>query len=327
MKRSISPAVVLFFLSPVIAELLSGSSPPAEFFNPFTFVLLAALYGSGAILARELTVRWRKGWASLFALGAAYGILEEGLMVKSFFDPHWEDLGILGTYGRWAGVNWVWCLELTFVHAVISIAVPILLVELIFPARRSESWIGRQTLIGLSALLAADVVFGYFICGYTPPLVPYLLAVATVGGLVLLAQRLPRRLFAPKFIRVPHPFWFWLTGFLGTLAFFLVFWGLPNTALPSSLTMLIGAGLMALIAAVAMRMSGNWAAWQDKHRLALAGGLLTLAALFAPLQELDNPNRPDDTTGMTVVGLAALVFLLWLWRRVRSRSILLEGER
>lgn len=60
---------------------------------------------------------------------------------------------------------------------------------------------------------------------------------------------------------------------------------------------------------------------------ALAGGLLTLAALFAPLQELDNPNRPDDTTGMTVVGLAALVFLLWLWRRVRSRSILLEGER
>ena len=104
MKR-ILPAVVLFFLAPAIAELLSGSVPPVEFFNPFGFVLLTTLYGSGAILARELTIRWHKGWFGLFALGAAYGIIEEGLMVKSFFDPNWVDIGILGSYGRWAGVN------------------------------------------------------------------------------------------------------------------------------------------------------------------------------------------------------------------------------
>ena len=99
------PPVTLFFLAPVIAELLSGSAPPAEFFRPIGLAVLTILYGGGAILVREITIRWKKGWISLLVLGAAYGIIEEGLMVKSFFDPNWTDLGILGTYGRWLGVN------------------------------------------------------------------------------------------------------------------------------------------------------------------------------------------------------------------------------
>jgi len=137
-KKSIWPALTLFFLAPMLAELLSGSAPPVEFFNPFALLVLPALYGSGAILVRELRVRWGKGWPTVFALGAAYGIVEEGLMVKSFFDPNWMDLGPLGSYGRWAGVNWVWSLELTIFHAVFSIAIPILLVELLFPAQRDQ---------------------------------------------------------------------------------------------------------------------------------------------------------------------------------------------
>ena len=135
---------MLFFLAPAVGELLSGSSPPAEFFNPFTLLLLAALYGSGALLAREVRVRWNKGWPTVLALGAVYAIVEEGLMVKSFFDPAWVDLGLLGTYGRWGGVNWVWCLHLTAFHAVFSIAIPILLVELLFPVHRQERWLGRR---------------------------------------------------------------------------------------------------------------------------------------------------------------------------------------
>lgn len=101
----ISPAIVLFFLAPAIGELLSGSAPPAEFFNPIGLLLLSSLYGSGALLARELKLIWKKGYVSLFILGAAYGVIEEGLMVKSFFDPGWMDLGVLGVYGRWLEVN------------------------------------------------------------------------------------------------------------------------------------------------------------------------------------------------------------------------------
>ena len=109
-KRNV-PIIILALLSPAIAELLSGSSPPLEFFNPFGFVLLVGLYGCGVVIVRELSIRWEKGWGSILLLGAAYGIIEEGLAVKSFFDPNWMDLGILGTYGRWIGVNWVWIKE------------------------------------------------------------------------------------------------------------------------------------------------------------------------------------------------------------------------
>jgi hypothetical protein len=87
MRRRVPPALVLFFLAPAIGELLSGSSPPAEFFKPFPLLLLSALYGGGALLLRELALSWGKRWPTILTLGLAYGILEEGLMVKSFFDP------------------------------------------------------------------------------------------------------------------------------------------------------------------------------------------------------------------------------------------------
>jgi hypothetical protein len=130
------PAIVLFLLAPVCGELLSSSAPPLEFFNPLTFATLCLLYGGGAVLVRELAFRWRKGWVSILILGAAYGVIEEGLMVKSFFDPNWMDIGILGSYGRWLGVNWVWTVELTIYHAVISIGIPILITTLLFPERK-----------------------------------------------------------------------------------------------------------------------------------------------------------------------------------------------
>lgn len=310
--------MILFFLAPAIAELLSGSAPPVEFFNPVGFIILTTLYGSGAILARELTIKWRRSWASLLTLGAAYGVIEEGLMVKSFFDPNWIDLGILGSYGRWAGVNWVWSVQLTIYHALISIAIPILLVELIFPDRRNEAWIGQNGFIILPIILAVDVVLGYFLLtAYRPPAIQYVLTVAIVAATIVLAWRLPSQSFAPKSISPRHPFWFWLTGFLGTIAFFIVFAGLPHTTLPPYLTILTGFGLVALLIWLVMHMSSNGAAWTDMHRLAVAAGPLSLFILFSPIQESDI-SRQDNPAGMTVVGLATLIFLIWLWWWVRK---------
>ncbi len=319
-RKGIWPALTLFFLAPMLAELLSGSAPPVEFFNPFALPFLTALYGSGAILIRELRVRWAKGWPTVFVLGAAYGIVEEGLMVKSFFDPNWMDLGPLGSYGRWAGVNWVWSLQLTLFHAVFSIAIPILLVELIFPAQRDERWICRRGMIGLSLLLLADVLLGFLaLTTYRPPLVPYLLAVVAVIALFLIAQRLPARWAMPRPARVPRPLWFALIGLGATIVFFVIQWVPPEIGLPVSLTLLAAVALVALVAWRVQRMSRG-GAWNDEHRLALAGGALMFSVLLAPVQELDNLNRPDDTTGMTLVGLATLLFLVWLWRRVVQRN-------
>jgi hypothetical protein len=135
------PILLLFFLSPLIGEGLSGSTPPLAFLNPAVTLLLACLYGSGALLVRDYARRWQKGWRSILILGAAYGIIEEGIMVRSFFSPTWKDLGLLATYGRWLGTNWVWAEWLAIYHAIFSITIPIFLVELTYPQSKTRIWL------------------------------------------------------------------------------------------------------------------------------------------------------------------------------------------
>jgi hypothetical protein len=319
-RRGISPAIVLFFLSPMLAELLSGSSPPTEFFNPFTLVLLGLLYGGGSILVRELVLRWRKGWPSIFVLGAAYGILEEGLMVKSFFDPQWVDLGPLGVYGRWAGVNWVWSVGLTVFHAVWSIGIPILLVTLMFPQQARQPWVGRRMSRALAVLLLADVAFGYLaLTPYRPPLVPYLAAGVAVVALAFLARSMPAAFRRPRPVgaaaeKPRSGRWFFL-GLGWAIAFFATIWVVPNTRVVP----LANIGLILLLAAA------TWfglprlfpvSAWDARHLLALASGAAAFLILLAPLQELD-PARALEMKGMTVTAVVAVIGLVWMTWRTR----------
>src|SRR5829696_2113033 len=85
------------------------------------------------------------GWSSILVLGVAFGIVEEGLALESLFNPSLFNAGDLG--GRALGINWVWAQWTLGYHAVWSISIPILLAELVFPARRSEPWLGRAGLI------------------------------------------------------------------------------------------------------------------------------------------------------------------------------------
>ncbi len=321
MKR-IPPALVLFFLAPVIGELLSGAAPPAEFFNPLILLILSALYGSGAILVREVALRWGKRWPTIFTLGLAYGILEEGIMVKSFFDPAWPDLGALGVYGRFAGVNWVWSLFLMVYHAVVSIAIPILLVELLYTERREERWLGRRGMIGFSLLLSADVLFGNLVLTpYRSPAIPFLTFSALAVGLFFLARRLPESWVTLPGRECRRPLRFGLLGFAGMLVFFLVHWIFPELGVPVPLTLLSALSLVTLVFWAGRRMSAR-GAWDDRHRLAVASGALSFFVLLAPLAELDR-TRTDNPAGMTVVGLAAVAFLVGLWWKTQ-RSIPVE---
>ena len=320
-RKSLLSVWFLFFLAPSIGELLSGSSPPVEFFNPFVILLLSALYGSGAILVRELRVRWGKSWSTVLVLGAAYGIIEEGWMVKSFFDPAWMDLGLLGVYGRWAGVNWVWSLGLTIYHAVFSISIPILLVELLFPAHRDEAWLSRRGMIGFTTLLLADVVFGYLaLTPYRPPVLQYLLSIIAVFILIVIARRLPVPTLAASEAAPPRNYRLVILGFAATLAFFICLWALPNTALPALLTMLLIA-LVASLTWLGIQRLSQHTALKDIHRLALASGALSFFIILAPLQQLDQ-TRPDNTAGMGLVGLAFLILLVWLSRRIQKKPSL-----
>ena len=317
--RRLPPALVLFFLAPVIGELLSGSAPPVEFFNPFALIILPALYGSGALLVRELTLRWKKRWPTILVLGLAYGIVEEGLMVKSFFDPHWMDLGLLGVYGRLGGINWVWSISLMLYHATVSIAIPILLVELIYPERRDEPWLGRRGRIGLSLLLAVDVAFGCLaLTTYRPPFLPYVFAMAVTLTLGWLGRWMPHHFQWEAPTQVWRSFWLSALGFAGITGFFLCSWALPEWGIPPWLTCL---GLVVggyLFLRMAWHASGG-GRWDDRGRFSLTSGVLSFFILLAPLSEND-PSRMDNPAGMTLVALATVLSLVFLHTRINRRA-------
>jgi multisubunit Na+/H+ antiporter MnhB subunit len=318
-RRSIPPALVLYFLAPAIAELLSGSAPPAEFFQPFSLLVLSALYGGGALIVRETALRWGKRWPTILVLGLAYGILEEGLMVKSFFDPTWMDLGLLGIYGRWAGVNWVWAVMLTLYHTVVSIALPILLVEILYPSRRDERWLGRRGMLLVGSMLAIDVLVGYLLLTpYRPPFAPYALACITTLLLVLISRELPHRWAPPEDAPRWKPLRLGLAGFTGIGALFLAGWALPALNLPPLLT-LLALLLGAYFSWRQIRRGSGEGGWDDRGRLALAGGALSFLILLAFAAEGD-PARTDNPAGMVWVGLTASAGLLLLYLRVRRRS-------
>ena len=326
MKRPWLPALALFFAAPAVGELLCGNMPPFRFFNPFSLLCAAALYGGGAILIRELTLRWGKGWPTILALGAAYAAVEEGLMVKSYFNPQ-GPAAFLKDYGWWGGVNWPWVTDMTLYHGVHSIAVSILLVEILFPARRGESWAKGRTLIVLGLLLAADVLLGFLFFGaedrpggppFWPPVGPYLATAAAVVLLVLLARYLPAgvRACPPDTPAASRPAWFWLIGFAGAFAFMLNMFAAPHLV-PPVVQVLIGAGLACLVGWRLWRMSRGGTAWTDRHRLAVIAGDFCIFILFLPIVEF---NQGAAKRGTTAVALAALAFLLVLWWRVRRRG-------
>ncbi len=89
-------------------------------------------------------VRWRKGWGSVLLLGAAYGILEEGIALSTLFNSSAGPVGQLGFYGHWLGVNWVWVAGILPVHMIFSISLPILLLGLALPGTVGKSLLSRR---------------------------------------------------------------------------------------------------------------------------------------------------------------------------------------
>src|SRR5256712_6277336 len=172
------PLVFLLLLTPGIPEYLSASSQLTLLvISPILFFgLLAAnfgLYGSGVILIREAMIRWKRGWASVFLLGVAYGIVEEGIALWTLFNPLAQPVGNLGFYGHWLGVNWVWTVGLLIFHSVYSIGLPIFLFGLVFPELKTKSLVSGTRLaatalclIGNSILLFVFVFAIY--SGYFP---------------------------------------------------------------------------------------------------------------------------------------------------------------
>jgi hypothetical protein len=205
------PLLFLFLLTPGIPEYLGSASQITSIvLNPPMFIgQLAAnlgLYGSGVILIREAMIRWKKGWGSVFLLGVAYGIVEEGLALWTLYNPTAVQVKNLGIYGHWLGVNWVWTVGLLIFHSVYSIGLPIFLFGLVFPELESKSLVSMKGIrIGVIALttdsLALFIVDSLYYPNYSPGGGLLLFSAIVIAIFVFAARKLPGDFLRTKLAR------------------------------------------------------------------------------------------------------------------------------
>ena len=303
------PGLGLYILSPVVAELVLGSSPPLTFLF-FGWIDLL-MYGGGAVIIRELVRRWGKGWPSILALGVAYGIAEEGLAIRSFFNPNWGGAVGLAGYGYVGGINWFWATEMAVYHSVVSITLPILLVSVAYCSRRDQAWIPGGSLARVAIGFVASILVCWAILPYAVGGAALFGCVAAMAVCYVVARRLPARVSwpvgwgsggtrpAPKPRTVLR-----LSLAVTTLSFVLVFargFGLPFVVASVLLVTIVLA-----MAAWLLRASAG-IGWSDSHSVAVPLGVMAFFVGFSPLVELTGGH------GQLVVGLVTAVVLRRIW--------------
>ncbi|MDA4116922.1 MAG: hypothetical protein OK455_01075 [Thaumarchaeota archaeon] len=190
--------VTLLLLAACLAEFLTGSTPIlVAFTHPAGFAVLVGLYGGGALLIRETTIRWGKRWGTVLLLGGAYAVGEEGFGAKTMVDPTGSNIGNQ-LYSHWAGVNWVPLAELTLFHAAFSIAVPLLLVESLFPETRGKRLLRNRWVVVTILVYGLAVYLVSFGDPFKPPLAVTAFLAAYASMFITAAYLIPRSFLRAK---------------------------------------------------------------------------------------------------------------------------------
>ena len=238
MDEKIKVALILSLLSPFIAEVITGSTPILTAINPLVFIFLWAYYGAGVVLMREAWIRWGGNFTRLMLLGFSYGVIEEGICIKTWFDPHWKDLGTLAYYGRIAGINTVWAVWLTIIHSMLSIVSPIIIISTFYPEYKNRPLLNKKGLIlaAISFTVSGAILF-LFLNPYTPPIPQYFIAIIVVIVMIMYAKKISREILPHIKLGKKHPF---IHGFIITVLLFIVFAIFPKTPVPFPLTITVG---------------------------------------------------------------------------------------
>jgi hypothetical protein len=304
MLRRIAPALGLFFLSPFVAEFLLGNISIAAL--PVGLVL-SPMYGGGALLIREAARRAGRGWATILLLALAYGVIEEGLVTQTLFNPSYFGLDLLReTHVPAFGIGVWWTLFVLTLHTVWSISVPIAIVES-FVRDRTQPWLGVPGLVITAVLF---VLGSALICsgtyrqeGFIATIPQLLGVVASIVVLIAIAfvvgqPRSRNERAAPQPWRVGAIAFRAASSFMGARNL------LADWPIVAAYLLIFG-----LVAVLVVRWSGR-IGWGPAHRLALAGGaLLTYAWHSFPEKPVIGSNGTIDLVGNAVFSLSAVVLL------------------
>jgi hypothetical protein len=318
-RRRIFAIITLFFVAPLVAEYLLGDLPLKLL--P-VLVIMAPVYGGGAVLIRETARRTGRGWPTMLMLGAAYTLIGEGLVTQSLFNPDYlkMHLHLLGpAYIPALGIGGWWTLFMFNLHTFWSMGVSIALVEALFPAEAEAPWLG---LVGDSVValvfvlgLAANFAIGYkqnhFVASPAQLLTTAVLCVL----LMVSAFLIPARGSRGSGGRAPSP---WITGAIAFVLGMGVMFTPPKWGWAAVGAMLAIDAVFLVLVAFFSRQTG----WSAIHVLSLAAG----GALVYGIHAFTAKPLIGGVLGMRIsntVFLAAAVWLIWFCARrvLRYRAL------
>jgi len=320
MWRRLPAALSLFILSPLIAEYLLGSLPMSLI---AILPLMAAMYGSGALLIREAVRRAGRGWPSLILLATAYGLIEEGFVTQSLFNPNYLHLRLLDFgYVSWLGTGLPWLVYVISIHVIWSMSVPIGMTEVLFKNKRDQSWLGPVGIVVFSLLFLAGAAL---VAGFTYKSLPFMASPAqfAVTGLAV-AALIVAAFLMPKSGRAsarpaPHPVVLFVAALGGGSTLILVehlaaqTWRWPWGACLAAL-LLIEAGFIAFM----LRFT-HGRAWSDVQRCALMSGGLLVYGWSGFLTDVEL-HGAGDLPGHTVIAVLFVLLLGWTWSIAMRRG-------
>ncbi|MFI7699361.1 hypothetical protein [Nonomuraea sp. NPDC049480] len=304
------PALILFMLAPLLSEYLLGNIPLDSVGSLAAYPALALLYGGGALLIREIAVRRGRGWPVTVLLAVAYGIVEEGLITQSLFNPTYVGLDL-------AGYRVSWLVFALTIHSVWSIVIPIAVTHALFPTRRRTPWLGRGGLalttvlyLAGAVVLAAGTYLEERFLARPVELAAAAVAAAVVAACALAYRRreLALRTWSPPLLVAVA-----LTA--GTIFFLLYEFGVSRRMLPSAVHVAATLALIIVIVMVAAPRPG----WAAVHSYALVtGAVLTYCWAGVLVQSSQYGYRPVTAVVQATLILGALALLILTRRRIRS---------
>ncbi len=314
--RRVAPAFALYFLSPFIAEYLLGDFTVAGL---VALLFLGSMYGGGAILIREIVRRTGRGWPTILTLALAYGMLEEGLITQSLFNPNYAHHHLLAEgFVPALGIAVPWTLFVLALHTVWSISVPIALVESLWPARRTTPWLKTPGLIVTTVIFVLGAVLvtaGSYNDGHFWASWPHLLVVLLVAAaLIVVAFRLP--VATPTGQSTVNPWLVLGTGLVGGLLFMV-----NRHFVPAGLSPIVMLADVAVVSVLVLRWSRR-TGWGDRHRLALAAGaVLTYAGNSFLMHPVEGDGPVITPVSHVVFAALAVALLLVAARKARTSSV------
>jgi hypothetical protein len=318
----IAPALTLVFLSPMIAEVLPGATRLSAI---FVLPVEMGVWGVGALFIRAAVRRWRLGWRNLLLLALALALAEECVIQQTSLAPMVLQIVKGPPYARDFGVNWLYLIWALGYESTLAVILPVMLVELIFPARRESPWLsGAGAAIGTVYFVIASVMAWFswihyvriqifHMPPYAPPRTAMATALALMALLVLAALGPTKRILARPSRPLPAPSAWSVGAFAFAVA--VLWYGLVLLAfaIKPDFPPLAAATVGVAVAMAGLHFFPRWSAdarWNDRRSYAAVFGGIggSMAAGFVGFIGA----TPFDLYGKIAVDALAFVLLIVL---------------